>query len=200
MTQVERTEKARARIIDAAFMCLAAKGYQNTTLIEIARVAGCSRELPRYHFGTKEQLMEVLVDEIHHFSRDIFDELAASNANGPDALGRVAEWIAEQLKQGSPQVRGFGVLVFSAVDPSHDALQKKIAANQQRTRAAFRGIILKHMRANREVRRLDPDAIIALVYSIFRGFTYQWLIDSDSVSIDAMVLEFKRICPILLGG
>jgi AcrR family transcriptional regulator len=199
-TQAERTQEARARIIDAAFACLAEDGYQHTTLIEIAKRAGCSRELPRYHFGTKDQLMEALVDEIQAYWRAIFEKQQTSNITALEALYQTADWIGKEMNENSTSVRGFAVLVFCAADPTNNALHRKIAASQKRTRGFFRTIVVRHMTEHPELEPLNADAIAALIYGIFRGLGYQWLIDPEGVSVDALLSEFKRLCPTLLSA
>jgi len=198
--QAERTEEARARIIEAAFACLAEKGYQQTVMTEIAKRAGCSRELPRYHFGTKEKLMETLIDETRTFAVDMFRVQLESNATGLEALYKISDMLAEMFKPGAVRLRGFAVLLFGAADPGNRALHKKIVVTQRLTRAVFKEIILKHLEAHPDLGPRDADSMAALVYAILRGFTYQWLIDPKSISVEAMFREFKRICPELLNG
>lgn len=198
-TQVERSEDARARIIEAAFVCLAEQGYQQTTLAEIAKRAGCSRELPRYHFGTKDRLMEVLLDETRAAWTGVFKKQLETNATGPDALRNIADVFAERFTQDSARFRGFAVLLFGAADPGLHALHKKIVITQRVTREAFKEIIVQHLKLHPEQEVRDSDGMAALIYAIFRGFTYQWLIDPSSISIEAMFREFKRLCPQLLG-
>jgi AcrR family transcriptional regulator len=197
---VERTEDARARIIEAAFACLAEKGYQQTTLTEIAKRAGCSRELPRYHFGTKEQLMEVLIDEMRTFAVEMFRKQLDSNATALEALYKIADMLARLFKPDAVRLRGFAVLLFGAADPGNQGLHKKIVVTQRLTRGVFKKIIIRHIQANPEVKSRDVDTLAALIYAIFRGFTYQWLIDPESISVEALFREFKRLCPELLNG
>jgi AcrR family transcriptional regulator len=198
-TQVERSEDARARIIEAAFACLAEQGYQQTTLAEIAKRAGCSRELPRYHFGTKDRLMEVLLDETGVAWTGLFKRQLETNVTGPDALRNIADVFADRFTQDSARFRGFAVLLFGAADPSLHALHKKIVVTQRVTRAAFKEIVVEHLKHQPGQPMHDVDGMAALIYAIFRGFTYQWLIDPESISIEAMFREFKRLCPQLLG-
>lgn len=198
--QAERTEEARIRIIDAAFECLAEKGYQHTVMTEIAKRAGCSRELPRYHFGTKEKLMEVLIDEVRIFAIDMFTTQLEENTTALEALYKIADVLASAFEPGAVRLRGFAVLLFGAADPGNKALYKKIVVTQRQTRAIFKEIIVKHLDQHPELGPRDADAMAALVYAILRGFTYQWLIDRKSISVEPMFREFKRICPELLNG
>jgi AcrR family transcriptional regulator len=198
-TQEERTAEARARIIEAAFACLAEVGYQRTTLAEIANKASCSRELPRYHFGTKDRLMEVLIDESRVFWIATFRKQLKNNTTGLEALYNIVDTFSEALKQNSPRLRGLAVLLFIAADPGNRALRKLVVAIQRATRAAFGDIIAQHLEAHPELAPYDVDGVAAMVYCFFRGFVYQWMTDPQPIVLEAMFREFKLRCPQLLG-
>jgi AcrR family transcriptional regulator len=53
---MERGEKTRSRILDAAAECFAARGYEGATVREICRGAGVNVASVNYFFGSKEKL------------------------------------------------------------------------------------------------------------------------------------------------
>jgi AcrR family transcriptional regulator len=57
------TLDTRTRILEAAFRCLAAKGYGALSVREIARDAGVNHALINYYFGTKDLLVIAVLDE-----------------------------------------------------------------------------------------------------------------------------------------
>jgi AcrR family transcriptional regulator len=197
---VERAEDARARIIEAAFACLAEIGYQRTTLAEIAKRASCSRELPRYHFGTKDQLMEVLLADSRLFWGELFRQQLDENTTGLEALYSITDMFVETFRRDSPRLRGLAVLLFGAADPGNHALLQQVVITQRSTRAVFRNIIAQHVQGRPELASLDVDGVAALIYGFFRGFVYQWMTDPQSIVVDAMFREFKLLCPQMLGG
>lgn len=50
-------EHRRQQLIDATLECLAKRGYAQTTLTDVAMVAGVSHGLVNFHFETKEKLL-----------------------------------------------------------------------------------------------------------------------------------------------
>jgi AcrR family transcriptional regulator len=58
---MQRSEKTRKEIIDAAGALFAEKGYKNTTIAEICNAAGVNQAAVSFHFGGKEQLYIALV-------------------------------------------------------------------------------------------------------------------------------------------
>jgi AcrR family transcriptional regulator len=57
-----RAERTRRRILQAAGLCFAAKGFSKTTVPEIAAAAGVSKGLVYHHFGAKELILEALLE------------------------------------------------------------------------------------------------------------------------------------------
>ena len=57
MTQAERTALSDRRMFDAAISLINERGTQKTTLKDIGEIAGYSRGLANYRFGSKDGLM-----------------------------------------------------------------------------------------------------------------------------------------------
>lgn len=53
----------KRRIFETAVKLFAEKGYENTGIEEITAVAGCAKGALYYHFETKEDLFDLLLDE-----------------------------------------------------------------------------------------------------------------------------------------
>ena len=96
-TQAERTALSDQRMFDAAIRLIMDRGTQKTTLKDIGEMAGYSRGLANYRFGSKDGLMLEL------FAR--FDErsTAEERALFPRILDSVQ--IGEETDGGSLQAR-----------------------------------------------------------------------------------------------
>jgi AcrR family transcriptional regulator len=57
-------ETTRRRILDAATQAFAKQGFSGASLRDIGKIAGINFQSIRYHFGSKEQLWEVVVKEL----------------------------------------------------------------------------------------------------------------------------------------
>lgn len=53
----------RQRIIDAAYQVIAEKGYEKSSIKDIAHVAGVAPGLVHYYFTSKEEILSVLLME-----------------------------------------------------------------------------------------------------------------------------------------
>ena len=58
-----KTTSSRERILQAAKQLFASRGYENTSTVAIARLAGTSESQLMKHFGSKEGLLEAIFDE-----------------------------------------------------------------------------------------------------------------------------------------
>ena len=63
-SQAERSETAQRKILDAAVRLLQKVGFQQTTLQDIARSAKISLGSLQHQFGSRQALMEQVVDEV----------------------------------------------------------------------------------------------------------------------------------------
>lgn len=60
--ELPKSESTRRKILDAAARAFVQKGYEATTLQEIAEAAGMQAGSLYYHFDSKEQLLEAVFD------------------------------------------------------------------------------------------------------------------------------------------
>jgi len=61
-TQAERVAESSGRLIEAALELIAEKGFERTTAAEIGERAGYSRNMVRDRYGSKEALLEALLE------------------------------------------------------------------------------------------------------------------------------------------
>jgi AcrR family transcriptional regulator len=63
LDQAGKTGTSRERILHAAKHLFASRGYENTSTVAIARLAGTSESQLMKHFGSKEGLLEAIFDD-----------------------------------------------------------------------------------------------------------------------------------------
>jgi AcrR family transcriptional regulator len=62
--RIDRAERTRARLLDAAGHCIAATGFSKTTVEAIAAHAGVSKGIVYHHFDGKDGLLEALITRL----------------------------------------------------------------------------------------------------------------------------------------
>jgi len=79
--RVDRAERTRQRLLDAAAQCFASAGYSKTTVEEIATAAHASKAVVYHHFRGKEGVLEALLE------RTLADWARVSDLDGYLARG-----------------------------------------------------------------------------------------------------------------
>jgi AcrR family transcriptional regulator len=83
--RVDRAERTRQRLLDAAARCFASAGYAKTTVEEIAASAHASKAVVYHHFRGKEAILEALLERtLADWAR--VSDLAAYLARGASVL------------------------------------------------------------------------------------------------------------------
>ncbi len=62
--RVDRAERTRQRLLEAAAHCFAGAGYSHTTVEQIAVAAGVSKAIVYHHFRSKESILEALLERM----------------------------------------------------------------------------------------------------------------------------------------
>jgi AcrR family transcriptional regulator len=175
----EEHQKTRERIIAAASKILAEKGYDATTLREIAREAQAGPGLVHYYFGGKDALLvEALQVAGQHFHHRM--EHLVQHVPGDQSLEAVLTQLYERVGQ-EPEVYRLRYESFSL------GLHNPIIAPAVRERLAQRreeiGSVMAKVMENLEgtegVKRssFDPTILAALLLSLFDGLALQKIID-----------------------
>ena len=124
----------RDRILETALDLFIERGYDKTSLREIAERVGVTKAALYYHFSSKEEIIRTLVQPIY----DHMEPLAAALASRPDlrawgeGLAAIVEWVLPQRRlfelfennQGTLQA-----LAADSIDPeTHKALHEAMDA------------------------------------------------------------------------
>src|SRR5436190_5946764 len=113
----ERNADSHRRLMDATIELIAEKGFERTTAAEIGDRAGYSRNMVRDRYGSKEGLLESLMDR--ELGRRLLPDLRTERTgSGRDrVLGALDDLLA--AIEGEPEImRAVLVLSFEAPGPA----------------------------------------------------------------------------------
>lgn len=160
-----RGPEQRTRLLDVALVLFARQGIVDTTLGAIAREAGYTPAMVHYYFKTRDQLLDVLIDERFLPLRAALT--GAFTANGGDPVAAIT-----QLARGLVEIAGehpwFPSLWVREVISEGGLLKQRMHerfgdANQKASLAC----IAKWQREG----RLNPDLEPSLVFPSILGLT-----------------------------
>lgn len=165
----------RDEILDAALNLFAQKGYDRTSVREIARQAGLSQAGLLHYFSTKEELfLEVLrrrddritdpKEERHKHSVDRLIRAVERNSHERGLVRLFVSMSAESAEEDSDAHGFFG--------DRYDWLLEQIADD-----------IREQQRAGVIAPKLSPEDIASLLVAAADGLQIQWLLDPDRVDM-----------------
>lgn len=169
----------RDEILEAALDLFAQKGYDRTSVREIARTAGLSQAGLLHHFSTKEELfLEVLRrrddrgtdpgQPAHTHSVDHLIGAVDRNANEPGLVRLFVAMSAESAEDDS-EARAF----FAE---RYEWLLDQIAAD-----------VRAHQASGAIASDLDADDAASLLVAAADGLQIQWLLNPDRVDMPARI-------------
>ncbi len=173
-TQEERSALSDARMADAAVTLICERGAAATTLKDVGVLAGYSRGLASYRFGSKPGLWSFLVKSI---GEEWLAELQQSVAgtSGVATIHAAVDAHCRFLLESSDRTRAFYILWFDSVGPDAE-LQAVIANIHERRRTDVEtwirsGLATGTVRPDVDVRAAAEQFCAAII-----GIVYQWLV------------------------
>ena len=153
----------RGRILDAALVSFADRGYEATSLDVLATGLGVRKQTILYHFGTKEALLASVIDRSAHELADVLERALAKAGPGferVDALVRAVFRLAARR----PELLGLLREVSRLGPPATTQLMDSLETLIERARAFLEA----EMDAG-TMRRQDPRLLLLNAYSTVIG-------------------------------
>jgi len=195
-TQVQRKEEAVRKILDAAIELIAQRGVKDLTMAEIGIHAGYSRGLPHQHFGSKENLIQAVLQSII----EKFSQRRKTKKHAADGVESIKSLFSTYLDRDPAawQIsKAFIILISDASlagGPHRDFINRLHKKN-----VAF---IVKHLQIARQGRTQPGDikdhTLAVILMSSMRGLALQALTDSE-MNFKEVETAMNRILDKLLG-
>ena len=131
-TQAERRATSRARLVDAALVCLAERGYAGASLPEIVRQAGMSNGALWRHFPSKAELLAAAALEAE---QRLLAAAPAAPAGGPPAQRLDA--VVDQIARWAEQPAMSAILELLVASRTDEELRRELRADDERAAAMF---------------------------------------------------------------
>ena len=168
----------KQNIIDAAITLFAMKGFEGTSIRDLAAAAGVNVAMINYYFGSKEKLFESMVAERASYTRGMLDELEKNtNLSSIEKIDRVIEM---QVGKVFNNRHFHKVLHHELMLNQRDDLGAAIVHIISQNSKIVMGIIEAGIK-KKEFRKVDPALTVASLYG----------------TINQIVLS-KRMCRMLM--
>lgn len=190
--QQERREASTKAMLDAAVDLIAEGGLAAMTFAAIGERSDFSRTLVTYRFGSRDGLIEALVDHIVSgwTEREILqgEEAVPDHQLVPEAKGRpgldgviiLIEAIHSQFKRDQRWLRALYTLMFAATGPDEELRMRFSSFHRDFRRDLSK--IISDGQADGSIRGdIAPDDEATVILGGLRGIGYQWLLDPENL-------------------
>jgi TetR/AcrR family transcriptional regulator, regulator of autoinduction and epiphytic fitness len=190
----EKDDPRRRRLLDAALGVFARFGFRKTSMDEVARAAGLSRQGLYLHFSTKEELFRATVEHA----------LATSLAEATASLDDASLGLEGRLVGGFDQWGGRYVGMFSGTGAdlveATDALVGPLVVEreEQFVEAVARTIRASGLMAAYKPAGLSARQLADTLNMTARGLKYQ--VTTRAAFVDGITIAVRAMCAPLRGG
>jgi AcrR family transcriptional regulator len=148
----------REHIIEKAIELFASKGFEGTSIRDLAAAANVNVAMINYYFGSKEKLFEALVEKKASYTRGFFDELAKDKKLS--SMQKIEQIIESYVERFFTNRKFHRVINQELITNQREALTKTIADALFPNALSIKSIIEEGIRKN-EFKKVDPQLTIA---------------------------------------
>jgi AcrR family transcriptional regulator len=193
-TQAERLALTDNRMFDAAVALIVAQGPQRATLSEIGTLAGYSRGLAAYHYGTKDVFYSVLINYLHELWCAELDK-AIEHTTGEQTIVAAVTALQNFVRSSPNHLRAMFKLYYYSIDHESDTTRKLQEIHSSQRRQAMRWFAeCPGFDGNQAAAEDFAEQYSALVF----GAIYQWLVNPDRIDLGALLERCKVSLQLLL--
>ena len=174
-TQAERREDSERGLVRAAISVTAEQGVSAATFEAIGQRGGYSRSLVTRRFGSKQGLIDAVINYLHDRRRVLAAEHGLDQMSGLDALLADTDLYLRSLSEKGELKAYFMMLSFAVADAS--SLRTAFAAAHEQVRARLRDYVQRGQAEGCVRSDLDADAAALMVGSLQLGLSMQLLVD-----------------------
>lgn len=191
----ERSRDTRDRIIRAAIDLLAEASYQEISLVDIEARSGVSRGAIPHHFGTKDGLLQAVVERLRE---DGEKRYSVEVPTGPESISFLASRAALAIQ--GPRGRALLSLLFEATDPE-SPIHSSFATIHSTARGFYRRFVDRPEVVAGLPAGTDLDVMAAVVFGAVTGINHQWMLNPDVVDLEkAHITLFRALFHFLEDG
>jgi AcrR family transcriptional regulator len=174
--QRERAERSTKAVLDAASDLIVEGGFQSLTFAAIGNRAGYSRGLVTSRFGSKDGLVEALIDRIvtTWSHRNVLP--MTKGKSGLDGLLILLDAIRAQADRDPRGLRVLYALMFEAIGPDLK-LRSRFALFHASMRDDVAAFVRKGQRDGTVRAAVDAEKEAVFIVAALRVIGYQWLLD-----------------------
>ena len=181
----------REQLLDATFDCIAARGYSNFSLQDVAERASLSKGIIHYYFKDKEELLILVFDRLTRALDDLVNR-KANAARTPS--GRICSIFDGSFEVVQEKVDFFHVFFdFCGQATKKKEMQEITSALYAKYRRLTQRVIEDGI-AQRIFRQVDAAKVAAVLVGAVMGICLQYILDEKAFPLS----EIHKTCEDLI--
>lgn len=186
LSQVERSEQMRERLLDAAIEVIRKRGYLGFTTVEAAKVAGVTRGAPLHYYKSTEAYLLAALEHLFESAQGRSRQSAAESLTSLSSVDEVLDALLADARASyfhNDFFAGLDVMIGAMRDSDTRGLLHEI---DTRLRHPVEDMWADHLTAL-GVPWDVAETVVWMAYSAVRGAAIRSLVTDDPDRIDAML-------------
>lgn len=190
--QQERRDASTKALLHAAGDLILEGGFAAMTFAAIGERSGYSRSMVTVRFGSKDGLVEELLEQlVRNWSHQTVP-MPGESSSGFSEVETLLYAIQGQIDKNSRGLRVLYALMFEGLGDD-SLLRERFRAFHAGVRADFANRIAAGQADGSVAVDLHPAAEAGFIVSGMRGVGYQWLLDPDDFDASAAFAHFSAV-------
>lgn len=178
LNRAESREQTRRRLLEAAALLFARRGYQSTSVDDVAEAAGYSKGAFYYNFESKDDLFDALVDEhIERLTTDLERALSDATTMEEKIAAVQKALVRKQRERIDPRLE-FEVIATAVRDAK---VRRRVADAYRRMRTAIASLIDKQFAEVGAKPPMEPEHLALTIMAGSQGLALIQAIDPEAV-------------------
>jgi AcrR family transcriptional regulator len=166
MSLTEKVDK-RAHILSVAEQLFAENGFDGTSVRDIAQLANVNLAMISYYFGSKEKLLEALIEDRAGYTLGILEELSKNQALTPwEKIDRQVEFYVEKILNNFR----FHCIMSQQYNTTRSEIKELLITIKQRNLEQIK-IVIQDGQKKKVFRKVDVELTMASVFGTLSHIT-----------------------------
>jgi AcrR family transcriptional regulator len=192
-TQEQRRAETERRVLDAATALIARTGSRSVTLAQVGQEAGYSRGIVYHQFGSRERLIEAVLDRAQRL------DLPEYAGNGLEHVVGIVESYLQTVARRVPSTRAFLQLWMEAI-AADEVVAPLFAQRDEEFRRLLRDAVRRGLADGSISSDVEPAAAGVMLMALLRGTGLQFIATPPVDDPQAVIRETVRTVQTAFSG
>jgi len=181
------------RIVNQAMKLFLEKGYHGTSIDDITQAAGLTKGALYWHFKSKEDLLERIIEEFkRHSLEGMIHEVEGIKGGSLDKFTKMFRYNAAFAYYNRELCVSFTTLAAELVG-AHHGIESKIRRIYKKYQNFLSDLILQGQKEKIFKKDLDPEVMALIIIAFHDGVLLQWSMNRDRVDGEVYARTFQEI-------